>query len=119
MELAETRAVSTIGLTSADRLRNLPTGAVFDVAHHLSEHEAIPSARTVIIPAYRIWDPIFKAVAKGPKLDREDVRLKHEARTAILTSELEPDRSFSMDLCGECNRYIDAYPTKALRAYKI
>ncbi len=40
--------------------------------------------------------------------------------TAVLTSaELEPDKRFTKDLCGDCMRCIDACPTKALKPYNI
>ena len=39
---------------------------------------------------------------------------------AILTNaELEPDEPFTSDLCKDCQRCIDACPTKALKPYKI
>jgi epoxyqueuosine reductase len=70
--------VSAVGITSAERLKDLPTGAVLDVAHHLAVHEVLPSAKSAIILAYRVWDPIFNVVASGPKWRKNGVSLENE-----------------------------------------
>lgn len=77
-EISKTLGVTAVGITSADRLKDLPTGAVLDVTHHLAVHEVLPSARSAIILAYRVWDPIFNVVASGPKWVKKGVSLENK-----------------------------------------
>jgi epoxyqueuosine reductase QueG len=37
----------------------------------------------------------------------------------ITTAELDPDLPYTKDLCGDCIRCLVAFPTKALKPYKI
>jgi len=77
-KISKTLGVSLVGITTAARLEDLPTGKVLDVAHHRAVLEVLPSARSAIILAYRIWDPIFNVVASGPKWFKKGVSLEHE-----------------------------------------
>jgi epoxyqueuosine reductase len=72
---SKTVGISLIGITTAERLRDIPTGYVLDAANLLGVLEILPSARSVIIAAYKIWDPIFNVVASGPRWLKEDVPL--------------------------------------------
>ena len=78
VSISKDLGVSLLGITSAERLEGLPTGNVLDVTVLRSIRELLPSARSVIIAAYRIWDPIFNVVASGPKWLREGVSLIDE-----------------------------------------
>lgn len=77
-KISKTLGVSLVGITTAARLKDLPTGKVLDVADHRAVLEVLPSARSAIILAYRIWDPIFNVVASGPKWLKKGVSLEHE-----------------------------------------
>ncbi len=72
---SKTLGISLIGITTAERLRDLPTGNVLDAMNLLGVLEILPSARSVIIAAYKIWDPIFNVVARGPIWLKEGVPL--------------------------------------------
>jgi epoxyqueuosine reductase len=67
VSLSKILGFSHIGITSVDRLHDLPTGNVLDITVLRGVRELLPSTRSVIIAAYRIWDPIFNVVASGPK----------------------------------------------------
>jgi epoxyqueuosine reductase len=67
--------ISLIGITTAERLRDLPTGNVLDVTSLQRVIEVLPSTRSVIIVAYKTWDPIFNVVASGPRWLKEGVPL--------------------------------------------
>lgn len=67
--------ISLIVITTAERLRNLPTGNVLDVTNLLGILEILPSTRSVIIVAYKTWDLIFNPVARGPRWPKEGVPL--------------------------------------------
>ncbi len=75
VSFSETLGISLIGITTAERLRDLPTGNVLDVTNLLGILEILPSVKSVVIVAYKIWDPIFNVVASGPKWLKEDVPL--------------------------------------------
>lgn len=75
VSFSKTLGISLIGITTAERLRDLPTGNVLDVTNLLKVFEILPSARSVIIVAYKTWDPIFNVVASGPRWLKEDVPL--------------------------------------------
>lgn len=77
-ETARTLGITTVGITTADRLEDLPTGEVLDVVNLRPVREILPSARSAIIVAYRIWDPIFNVVASGPKWRERGIPLEHE-----------------------------------------
>jgi epoxyqueuosine reductase len=70
--------ISLIGITTAERLRDLPTGNVLDVTSLQSVLEVLPSTRSVIIAAYKTWDPIFNVVASGPRWLKEGVPLESQ-----------------------------------------
>jgi epoxyqueuosine reductase len=70
--------ITLVGITSTDRLKDLPTGSVLDVVNLQGVIEVLPSTRSVLIAAYRTWDPIFNVVASGPKWLREGVPLDDE-----------------------------------------
>jgi epoxyqueuosine reductase len=75
---SKTLGISLIGVTTAERLRDLPTGNVLDVTRLQSVLEVLPSTRSVIIAAYKTWDPIFNVVASGPTWLKEIVPLESQ-----------------------------------------
>ena len=78
VSFSKTLGISLIGITTADRLRDLPTGNVLDVTNLLGVLEILPSTRSVIIVAYKIWDPIFNVVASSPRWLKEGVPLESQ-----------------------------------------
>lgn len=67
--------ISLIVITTAERLRNLPTGNDLDVTNLLGILEILPSTRSVIIVAYKTWDLIFNAAENQESpLVAEDVK---------------------------------------------
>jgi epoxyqueuosine reductase len=183
--ISETVGISRIGITTPERLKDLPAGNILDATVLQRVLEILPSARSVIIAAYRTWDPIFNVVVSGPRwlkegtllqsqgsefyqlysqvLDAKAWTLAHHIKsngfeavvtrrislkpaaveaglgsrgkntlvinpehgpfirfTAILTSaEFETDVPFTVDICGDCMRCVDACPTKALQPFEI
>jgi len=75
VSFSKTLGISLVGITTAERLRDLPTGKVLDVTNLLGVLEILPSTRSVIIVAYKTWDPIFNVVVNGPKWLKEGVSL--------------------------------------------
>ncbi len=75
---SKTLGISLIGITTAERLRDLPTGNVLDVTSLQRVLEILPSTRSVIIAAYKTWDPIFNVVASGPRWLKEGVPLESQ-----------------------------------------
>lgn len=75
---SRTLGISLVGITTTERLEDLPTGEVLDVKNLRAVKEVMPKARSVIIAAYRTWDPIFNVVASGPRWLNEDVLLDSE-----------------------------------------
>ena len=75
ISFSKTLGISLVGITTAERLRDLPTGNVLDVTTLLGVLEVLPSTRSVIIVAYKIWDPIFNVVASGPRWLKEGEQL--------------------------------------------
>jgi epoxyqueuosine reductase len=67
--------ISLVGITTVERLEGLPTGDVLDVKTLRAVKEVMPQASSVIIAAYRTWDPIFNVVASGPMWLKEGVTL--------------------------------------------
>ncbi len=67
-EFARSRGVSLVGVTTAERIRDLPTGSIHGVKTLRAAAEELPSVRSVIVLAYHVWDPIFNVVASGPVL---------------------------------------------------
>ena len=78
VSLSKTLGFSQVGITSVGRLDDLPSGNVLDVTVLRGVRELLPSTRSVIIAAYRVWDPIFNVVASGPKWLRRGVPLEEE-----------------------------------------
>jgi hypothetical protein len=66
LSYVEGLGVSAVGFTSAERLTDLPTGPVLDAVRLRGVREVLPSAESVVILAYRVWDPVFNVVARGP-----------------------------------------------------
>jgi epoxyqueuosine reductase len=78
IEYAHNLGITKIGFTSVDRLSNLPTGKVLDVTEHRNIFEVFPKTKSVIICAYKIWDPIFNIVVMGPSWKRKDIPLEEQ-----------------------------------------
>lgn len=76
MKFIKGLGVTEMGIISVDRLTDLPTGKVLDVTVHHSVHDVMPSARTVIILAFKVWDPIFNVVAMGPIWNKDKIPLE-------------------------------------------
>ena len=76
ISISQSLGISLVGITSADRLKDLPTGNVLDVATLHGVDHFLPSVTSVIIVAYKIWDPIFNVVASGPNWLRIDIPLE-------------------------------------------
>ena len=76
LSYVEGLGVSAVGFTSAERLLDLPTSPVLNVTRLQGVQEVLPSAESVVILAYRVWDPIFNVVARGPLWLREGVPLE-------------------------------------------
>jgi epoxyqueuosine reductase len=75
---SKTLGISLIGITTAESLRDLPTGNVLDVTSLQSVLEVLPSTRSVIIAAFKTWDPIFNVVVSGPRWLKEGVTLERQ-----------------------------------------
>jgi epoxyqueuosine reductase len=65
-EFARSRGVSLVGVTTAERIRDLPTGSISGVKTLRAAAEELPSVRSVIVLAHHVWDPIFN-VACDPR----------------------------------------------------
>lgn len=76
LSFVEGLGVSAVGVTSAERLADLPTGPVLDAVRLQGVREVLPSAESVVLLAYRVWDPVFNVVARGPLWLREGVPLE-------------------------------------------
>jgi epoxyqueuosine reductase len=66
IKYARNLGITDLGFTSVDKLSSLPTGKILEIVEHKSVSEVFPKAKSVLIVAYKIWDPIFNIVAKGP-----------------------------------------------------
>jgi epoxyqueuosine reductase len=73
--LSKETGISLIGFTTSDRLKNLPSGKVLDATILKGVNDVLPSAKSIIILAYHIWDPVFNLVLDGPKWRKKDVLL--------------------------------------------
>lgn len=78
IEFAHNLGITKIGFTSGDRLSSLPTGKILDVVEHKNIFEVFPKAKSVLIVAYKIWDPIFNIVAKGPTWKKKNIPLPQQ-----------------------------------------
>lgn len=78
IEYAHNLGITKIGFTSVDRLSELPTGKILDVVEHRNVLEVLPRVKSVIILAYKIWDPIFNVVALGPSWKKKDIPLEQQ-----------------------------------------
>lgn len=77
-DIGQSIGITQLGFTSVDRLSDLPTGKILDVAEHKSVVEVFPKAKSVIMVMYKIWDPIFNVVAFGPIWERKVTPLQDQ-----------------------------------------
>ena len=75
LDYANNLGITKIGFTSLDRLSNLPIGKILDVAEHIHILDILPTAKSLIVLAYKIWDPIFNVVAMGPSWEKKGTPL--------------------------------------------
>lgn len=66
-EYAGSLKIALAGITTPGRLRDLPTGSVEGVKTLRSVTEELPSARSVMILAYHVWDPMFNLAVSDPR----------------------------------------------------
>jgi epoxyqueuosine reductase len=78
IDFAHDLGITKIGFTSKDRLSDLPTGKILDVVEHKSVLDVFPKTKSVIVLAYKIWDPIFNVVAMGPSWEKKETPLDHQ-----------------------------------------
>lgn len=77
LDFGQNIGVTEIGFTTVNRLVDIPSGKVLNVTVLQRILEVMPSAKSVIILAYRVWDPIFNVVAMGPIWGAEQVPRGH------------------------------------------
>lgn len=78
IELAQNLGITKLGFTSVDRLSDLPTGKILDVTELKGVLDVFPTAKSVIVAAYKIWDPIFNVVVMGPSWDKKGIPLARQ-----------------------------------------
>lgn len=66
-ELSKSLGISLVGITTAERLQDLPCGDVSGVKRLCGVLDELPTASSVIVAACRVWDPIFNVVVSDPK----------------------------------------------------
>lgn len=66
--------VPLVGITTSERLRDLPTGSVEGVKILRGVAEELPSARSAIILGYRIWDQMFNLAVSYPSFRGSTLR---------------------------------------------
>lgn len=75
---AQRLGITKLGFTTVDRLSELPTGKILDIAEHKSVLDVFPKTKSVIMVMYKIWDPIFNIVAMGPIWRRKGTPLQEQ-----------------------------------------
>ena len=55
-----------VGITTVERLKDLPRGNVHGVKQLIGAADELPTAKSAIILAFHIWDPIFNVMVSEP-----------------------------------------------------
>jgi epoxyqueuosine reductase len=77
-DYAKNLGITKIGFTTIDRVSDLPIGKILEEAEHKRILDILPKTKSLIVVAYKIWDPIFNIVAMGPFWEKKGVLLDHQ-----------------------------------------